>query len=75
MPSSNTPFPPEFASENLELVRPGRTVTRLAKEFRVSDQTVATERARPISTAREGVEVVGCGPVDRRAWFERSAGS
>jgi transposase-like protein len=40
MPSFKPPFPPEFRARILELVRAGRTIASLAKEFKVSDQTL-----------------------------------
>jgi transposase-like protein len=40
MPFFKPPFPPEFRARILELVRAGRTITSLAKEFKVSDQTI-----------------------------------
>ncbi len=40
MPGFKPPFPPEFRARVLELVRAGRTVASLAKEFKVSDQTI-----------------------------------
>lgn len=40
MPKSKPPYPPEFRARILELVRAGRTVASLAKEFKVTDQTI-----------------------------------
>ena len=40
MPGFKPPFPPEFRVRIVELVRAGRTVASLAKEFKVSDQTI-----------------------------------
>ena len=40
MPGFKPPFPPEFRARILELVRAGRTIASLAKEFKVSDQTI-----------------------------------
>src|SRR5512140_2757141 len=40
MPGFKPPFPPEFRARIVELVRAGRTVASLAKEFKVSDQTI-----------------------------------
>jgi transposase-like protein len=40
MPGFKPPFPPEFRARILELIRAGRTVASLAKEFKVSDQTI-----------------------------------
>lgn len=34
------PYPPEFRTRMIELVRAGRTLTSLAKEFGVTDMTI-----------------------------------
>jgi len=34
------PYPPEFRARVLELVRAGRTVASLAKEFKLTDQSI-----------------------------------
>jgi transposase-like protein len=34
------PYPPEFRARVLELVRAGRTIASLAKEFKLTDQSI-----------------------------------
>lgn len=40
MPKPKPPYPPQFRSRILELVRSGRKASELAKEFNLSDQTI-----------------------------------
>ena len=40
MPRTHLPYPPEFRRQMVELVRSGRAIRELAREFECSDQTI-----------------------------------
>ena len=40
MPKSKPPYPPEFRARMIELVRSGRTLSSLSKEFGVTDMSI-----------------------------------
>ena len=40
MPKSKPPYPPDFRARVIDLVRSGRTVGSLAREFNVSEQSI-----------------------------------
>ena len=40
MPRTPLPYPPEFRHQMVELVRSGRAIRELAREFECSDQTI-----------------------------------
>jgi len=39
MPRTHLPYPPEFRHQSVQLVRSGRAIRELAREFECSDQT------------------------------------
>lgn len=47
MPRTHLPYPPEFRHQMVELVRSGRAIRELAREFECSDQTIRTRRRPP----------------------------
>ena len=46
MPRTRPPYAPEFRQQMVELVRAGRTLGELAKEFEPSDQTIRNRVAQ-----------------------------
>ena len=42
MPRTRKPYPPEFRKQMVELVRAGRSLAELAREFEPTAQTIAT---------------------------------
>ena len=44
MPKSKPPYPPEFRQKMIQLVQAGRTPEALAREFKVTAQTIRNWR-------------------------------